>query len=186
VPYCGNGFPTYKAWGYILDVLVHVEDEVWNRPDTFALTRLEATRGCKDLQACGTRTFWANSALALAKRSNQRTVLDVHVFGRIRQGWPTISLMHVFRVGALRNALVIAVFAVASKALKPNRYSCPSQIDDRIFMAVRQHPFYIVCTCCKELKKNIFSSVRHFIDIGILKRKSSGGHQTKRRKEEKT
>jgi hypothetical protein len=61
----------------------------------------------------GTRTCWANSVLALAKRSNQRTVSNVQVFGRLRLGWPTRSLMHVFRVSALRNALVLVVAAVA-------------------------------------------------------------------------
>jgi hypothetical protein len=65
-----------------------------------------------DLQAGGTRTFWANSALALTKRSSHRTVLDVQVFGPIRLGWRTRSLMHVFEVGALRNALVLAVAAL--------------------------------------------------------------------------
>jgi hypothetical protein len=123
VPYCGNGFPTYEVWGKIFHVLVHADDDVSNRLYTAALTRLEATRGCKDLHAGGTRTFWANSALALAKRSNHRTVPNVQVFGRIRLGWRTRSLMHVLRVGALRNALVLAVAATASMGASPSSRS---------------------------------------------------------------
>jgi hypothetical protein len=85
---------------------------------------IEATLGCKDLQAGGTRTFWANSAFAIAKRSSQSTVPDVQVFGRIRLGWPTISFMHRFRVGAIiRNALVLAAAAVASMGDIPSSRS---------------------------------------------------------------
>jgi hypothetical protein len=67
------------------------------------------------------RVRFANSALALAKRSSHRTVPSVHVFGRIRLGWRTISLMHVFRVGPLRHALVLA--AVVSVGAIPSSRS---------------------------------------------------------------
>jgi hypothetical protein len=85
VSYCGYGFPTHEAWEYILHVsVVHADDDISKRPHTAALTRLEETRGWRELKADGTRTFWANSALDLAKRSSQRTVPNVQVFGRIR------------------------------------------------------------------------------------------------------
>jgi hypothetical protein len=99
---------------------VHADDDVSNRPHSVALTRLEATRGCKDLHAGGTRTFWAKSALAQVKRSSHRMVPYVQVFGRIRVGWRTRSLMHVFRVGALRNALVLAADATGSMGAIPS------------------------------------------------------------------
>jgi hypothetical protein len=42
------------------------------------------------------------------------TVPYVQVFGSIRQGWRTISLMYVFRVGVLRNAVVLAAYVIVA------------------------------------------------------------------------
>jgi hypothetical protein len=58
--------------------------------------------------------------LLLVKRSSQCTVPYFQVFGRIRLGWPTTSLMHVLRVDALKKALVLAVDAVASMGAIPS------------------------------------------------------------------
>jgi hypothetical protein len=69
VPYCDNDPLAYEAWELILQVMVYAEDDASNRSHAAALTRLEATRGCKNLVACGTRAYWAISILALAKRA---------------------------------------------------------------------------------------------------------------------
>jgi hypothetical protein len=61
----------------------------------------------------------ANSVLALTKRSSQRVVPHVQVFGRIRLSWPTRSRIHVFRVGALRNALVLQPLLLCARFLAP-------------------------------------------------------------------
>jgi hypothetical protein len=124
VPCYGNGFPPHEALGKTLHVLVHAEDDVPKRSHTVALiTKHEETLDCKDLHACGTRVPWVDSALALAKRSSQCKVPNVQVFGRVRLGWPTKSLMRVFRVGTLRNALVLTAVAVAFMGAIPNSHS---------------------------------------------------------------
>jgi hypothetical protein len=71
----------------------------------------------------GTRTFSADSALAPAKQSSQHTLPDFQVFGRVRLGWLTISRMHVFRVGALRDTLVLAALAIACMGATPSSRS---------------------------------------------------------------
>jgi hypothetical protein len=103
----------------------YAEDDASNRSHTGDLTRVEATRGCKDLHACGTRTPWAYPALALAKRTipNGRDDGPAYLTSRVTSFLPKIGGERLAKKISLTWSLVDT--AVAARRSRPKVVATP-------------------------------------------------------------